>query len=41
MKIKYVSGLWIVQLNYSQQIVFSHKNKNKCYEWMFKSVNYA
>ena len=33
--------LWIVQRTHSQQIVFSHKSKSECYEWMFKSVNYA
>jgi len=41
MKVKCVGGLWIVQLNYSQQIVFSHKSEKECYEWVFKSVNYA
>jgi len=41
MIIRKVSGLWIVQRRHSHQIVFSHKNVMECYEWMFKTVNYA
>ena len=41
MIIRKVNGLWIVQRRKSQQIVFSHKNVMECYEYLFKSVNYA
>ena len=43
MKIKYLKNgkLYIVITNYGQQILFSNKSKNECYEWMFKKVNYA
>ena len=41
MKVRKISGIWIVELNYSQQIVFSHKDKSACYEFIFKKVNYA
>ena len=41
MIVRKVSGLWIVQRRKSHQIVFSHKNVMECYEFMFKSVNYA
>ena len=30
-----------VQQKHSQQIVFSHKNINECYEYIFKTVSYA
>jgi len=41
MIIKKVSGLWIVQTKHSKQIIFSHKNVMECYEYIFKTVNYA
>jgi len=41
MIIRKVNGLWIVERQHSKQIVFSHKNLMTCYEWMFKSINYA
>ena len=43
MKVKYlkVGKLFIVYRQHSQQIVFSNKNKNKCYEYIFKQVHYA
>ena len=43
MKIKYlkVGKLFIVYRENSQQIVYSNKNKSKCYEYIFKTVNYA
>ena len=41
MVIRKVSGLWIVEREHSGQIVFSHKNRMTCYEWMFKGINYA
>ena len=41
MKVKYVSGKWIVMTNYSQQIFFCHDSKSKCYEWIFNKINYA
>ena len=43
MQIKYLKTgkLFIVYRTHSQQIVFSDKNKSKCYEFMFKTVNYA
>ena len=43
MKVKYlkVGKLFIVYRQYSQQIVYSNKSKNKCYEYIFKQVNYA
>ena len=43
MQVKYLKTgkLFIVYRTHSQQIVFSDKNKSKCYEFMFKIVNYA
>ena len=43
MKIKYlkVGKLFIVYRPHSQQIVNTNKNKTKCYEYIFKTVNYA
>ena len=43
MKVKFLKNgkLFIVITTHSQQIVFSNKNKSKCYEFMFKTVNYA
>ncbi len=43
MQVKYLKTgkLFIVYRTHSQQIVFSDKNKSKCYEFMFKTVNYA
>ena len=43
MKVKFLKNgkLFIVITTHSQQILFSHKSKNECYEWMFKQVNYA
>jgi hypothetical protein len=41
MIIRKVGGLWIVQREKSQQILFSHKKQMVCYEWMFKGINYA
>jgi len=41
MIVRKVAGLWIVQAKTSNQIVFSHKSKMACYEWMFKGVHYA
>ena len=33
--------LFVVITAHTQQIMFSHKSKNECYEWIFKTVNYA
>ena len=41
MKVKYVSGKWIVMTNYSQQIMFCHNKKSECYEWIFKRMSYV
>ena len=41
MVIKKVNGLWVVEREHSGQIVFSNKSVMTCYEWIFKSVNYA
>jgi hypothetical protein len=41
MIVRKVSGLWIVQARHSRQIVFSHKNRSECYEWLFKGIHYA
>ena len=43
MKVKFLKNgkLFIVITNHTQQILFSHKSKSECYEWIFKSVNYA
>ena len=43
MQVKYLKTgkLFIVYRTHSQQIVFSNKNKSKCYEFMFNTVNYA
>ena len=43
MKVKFLKNakIWIVQRVNSQQIVFSHSSKSECYEYIFKTVNYA
>ena len=43
MKIKFLENgkLFVVFTTHTQQILFSHKSKSACYEWMFKKVNYA
>mgnify|MGYP001364425405 CR=1 FL=1 len=43
MKVKSLNNgnLFVVQTIHTQQILFSHKSKNECYEWIFKTVNYA
>ena len=33
--------LLIVERTSSNQIVFSHKSKNECYEWIFKTMSYV
>ena len=33
--------LFIVEKINSKQIVFSNKNKNECYEYIFKTINYV
>ena len=42
-KVKFLKNgkLFIVQTTHTHQIVFSHKSKNACYEWIFKQINYA
>ena len=39
--VRQIRGLWIVQRKHSQQIVFSHKELMKAWEWQFKQVNHA
>ena len=43
MQVKYlkVGKLFVVQRTHSQQVVFSSKTRSKCYEFIFKTVNYA
>ena len=43
MKVKFLKNgkLYIVMTNYGQQILFSNKNKTKCYEWIFKRMSYV
>ena len=43
MKVKFLKNgkLFVVFTTSSQQILFSHKSKSECYEWIFKRVNYA
>ena len=43
MKVKLLKNgkLFVVFTTHTQQILFSHKDQSKCYEWIFKSVNYA
>jgi hypothetical protein len=43
MKVKYLKNgkLFVVFTIHTQQILFSHKKRSECYEWMFKQVNYA
>ena len=42
MIIRKVDGLWVVQREKCQQILFSHKKQMECYEWIFtKYVHYA
>jgi len=33
--------LFIVERINNKQIVFSNKNKNECYEYIFKTINYV
>ena len=33
--------LFIVEKINSKQIVFSNKNKNECYEYIFKTITYV
>ena len=43
MRVRFLKNgkLFIVETTQSNQIVFSHKSENECYEWMFKQMNYA
>ena len=41
MIIRKLSELWVVQAKHSKQIIFSHKDVMECYEYIFKTVNYA
>ena len=43
MKVKFLKDgkLFVVITAHTQQIMFSHKSKSECYEWIFKTVNYA
>jgi len=41
MIVRKIKNIFIVQQKHTQQIVFSHKNINECYEYIFKTVNYA
>ena len=43
MKVKFDYGnkKFAVFTSHSLQILFSHEQKSKCYEWIFKTVNYA
>ena len=39
--IRKVNRLWIVETRHSKQIVFSHIDLMKCYNWQFNNVSYA
>ena len=43
MKVKFLKNgkLYVVFQPHSQQILFSHKSKSECYEFIFKTVHYA
>ena len=43
MKVKFLKNgeLFVVFNTHTQQILFSHKNKSECYEWIFKTMNYV
>jgi len=43
MKVKFLKKgrLFIVFQTHSQQILFSHRNKTECYEWIFKQLSYV
>ena len=43
MRVKFLKNgkLFVVETTHSQQIIFSHKSKKECYEWIFKQLNYA
>ena len=43
MKVKFLKNgnLFIVFQIHSQQILYTHKNKSECYEWIFKQLNYV
>jgi len=33
--------LFIVERVSSKQIIYSNRNENKCYEYIFKTINYV
>ena len=43
MRIRFLKNgkLFVVYTTHSQQILFSHKSEDECYEWVFKNLNYA
>ena len=43
MRVRFLTNgkLFVVETTQSNQIVFSHKSEKECYEWIFKSINYA
>ena len=43
MKVKFLKNgkLFIVFQTHSQQILYTHKSKSECYEWIFKQLNYV
>ena len=43
MRVRFLKNgkMWIVETTYGKNIVFCHKSKKECYEWIFKSINYA
>ena len=43
MKVKFDYGTkrFVVFTAHTVQILFSHKSKSECYEWIFKQMHYA
>lgn len=33
--------VWTVKTSHTKMIIFSHKSKNECYEWMFSKLHYC
>jgi len=43
MKVKFLKNgkLYIVYTTHGNNIIFSHKSKDECYEWIFKQLHWS
>ena len=43
MRVRFLKSgkMWIVETTYGNNIVFCHKSRKECYEWIFKGMSYA